>query len=124
MALTLPDELWARVLAQLDYVEVAALSCCSRQLRRLGGAPSVWRALCEASGFGAPLPRTVTVTAAPKRHGHSAAVASWKERFRDRCVSCAPRRAERRSLTRVTHCIRDAARRTCGARARWRTSAP
>jgi signal transduction histidine kinase len=70
--LQLPDELWARVLAACDYAEVVRMLCCSRQLRRLGDAPEVWRRLCAAHNFGGHPPR--------------GGVQDWKTLFRDRRV--------------------------------------
>ena len=69
--LSLPDELWARVLASCDYVEAATLARCSRQLRRLSDAPELWRRLCAAHGFGPP----------------RAGVQSWKALFETRCAA-------------------------------------
>ena len=75
----LPDELWARISAHLDYAELASLSCCSRQLRRLGNAPSLWRALCEARGF--------ALGRAGRGGGAAAVQPTWKACFRDGCGS-------------------------------------
>ena len=72
---TLPDELWARVIALCDWTEVASLAQCSRQLRRLSDAPEVWRRLCAAHRFNG--------TAAPR----AGPAGGWKAVFRDGCVA-------------------------------------
>ena len=94
--LRLPDELWARVLAACAYTEVVRLACCSRQLRRLGDAPELWRRLCEVHQFGV----------------HKGGTQDWKALFRDRrarCRSCRPVRALTAAAQHDAHASRAAA---------------
>ncbi len=94
LSVRMPDELWQRIIELLEYAEIAALSCASRQLRRLGSAPGVWRVLCVRAGFrGAAREATLRSSLAPPR--------SWKERFQQ---GCAALQRTRRVLHAVARC--------------------
>lgn len=63
---SLPDDLWLRVLARLDYQPLCCVAQASRRLGRLANEDSLWRGLCDGRGFGRPAERWTR--AAPSSH--------------------------------------------------------